>query len=187
MRNYAQARFHYRKAAHLNAGDSKLFYKIACTYYNEGQWESAVKQLENALKIHRLQPEYNLLMGECKLQTGSFKDAIQYFSNVVRIRPKNIAGWEALIRCLFKAEFYEEAIEQIEAALLITQGKPLFIFYKSAVLFSMGKSKEAILYLERGMEKAPKLLKKFVELNPAILRHHQVVDIVARFKRNKSI
>jgi tetratricopeptide (TPR) repeat protein len=187
MRNYAQARFHYRKAAHLNSADSKLFYKIACTYYNEGQWESAVKQLENALKIHKLQPEYNLLMGECKLQTGSFKDAIQYFSNVVRIRPKNIAGWEALIRCLFKAEFYEEAIEQIEAALQITQGKPLFIFYKSAVLFSMGKSKEAILYLERGMEKAPKLLKKFVELNPAILRNHHVVDIVARFKRNKSI
>jgi tetratricopeptide (TPR) repeat protein len=187
MRNYAQARFHYRKAAHLNSADSKLLYKIACTYYNEGQWESAVKQLENALKIHRLQPEYNLLMGECKLQTGSFKDAILYFSNVVRIRPKNIAGWEALIRCLFKAEFYEEAIEQIEAALQITQGKPLFIFYKSAVLFSMGKSKEAILYLERGMEKAPKLLKKFVELNPAILRNHHVVDIVARFKRNKSI
>ena len=187
MRNYAQARFHYRKAAHLNSGDSKLFYKIACTYYNEGQWESAVKQLENALKIHRLQPEYNLLMGECKLQTGAFKDAIQYFSNVVRIRPKNIAGWEALIRCLFKAEFFEEAIEQIEAALQITQGKPLFIFYKSAVLFSMGKSKEAILYLERGMEKAPKLLKKFVELNPAILRNHHVVEIVARFKRNKSI
>ena len=187
MRNYAQARFHYRKAAHLNSGDSKLFYKIACTYYNEGQWESAVKQLENALKIHKLQPEYNLLMGECKLHTESFKDAIQYFSNVVRIRPKNIAGWEALIRCLFKAEFYEEAIEQIEAALQITQGKPLFIFYKSAVLFSMGKSKEAILYLERVMEKAPKLLKKFVELNPAILRNHHVVDIIARFKRNKSI
>ena len=187
MKNYAQARFHYRKASHLNPEDSKLFYKIACTYYNEQQWSSAVKQLENALKIHRLQPEYNLLMGECKLQAGAIKDAIQFFSNVVRIRPKNIGGWEALIRCLFKSEFFGEAIEQIDAALQITDGKPLFIFYKSAILFSMGKSKEALLLLERAMEKAPKLLKKFVELNPSILRNQQVVDIIAKYKRNRSI
>jgi len=51
----------------------------------------------------------------------------------------------------------------------------------------MGKSKEAILYLERAMEKAPKLLKRFVELNPSILQNQQVVDILAKFKRNKSI
>ena len=53
LKNFAQARFHYRKASHLSPDDSKLFYKMACTYYNEGQWESAVKQLDSAMKIHR--------------------------------------------------------------------------------------------------------------------------------------
>ena len=187
LHNYAQARFYYRKASHMNAEDSKIFYKIACTYYNEGQWESAIKQLDNALKIHRLQPEYNLLMGECKFQVGAFKEAIQYLSNVVRVRPKNSSGWEALIRCLYKANFLEEAKEQVTAALHVTHGKPLFMFYLSNILFAMGKSKEAILYLERAMEKAPKLLKRFVELNPSILQNQQVVDILAKFKRNKSI
>src|SRR5436190_3510071 len=187
LHNYAQARFYYRKASHMNAEDSKIFYKIACTYYNEGQWESAIKQLDNALKIHRLQPEYNLLMGECKFQVGAFKEAIQYLSNVVRVRPKNSSGWEALIRCLYKAQFLEEAKEQVLAALHLTQGKPLFMFYLSNILFAMGKSKEAILYLERAMEKAPKLLKRFVELNPSILQNQQVVDVLAKFKRNKSI
>lgn len=187
LHNYAQARFYYRKASHMNPEDSKIFYKIACTYYNEAQWESAVKQLDNALKIHRLQPEYNLLMGECKFQIGAFREAIQYLSNVVRVRPKNLSGWEALIRCLYKADFLEEAKEQVMAALQVTQGKPLFMFYLSNILFAMGKSKEAILYLERAMEKAPRLLKRFVELNPSILQNQQVVDILAKFKRNKSI
>jgi tetratricopeptide (TPR) repeat protein len=187
LHNYAQARFYYRKASHMNGEDSKIFYKIACTYYNEGQWESAIKQLDNALKIHRLQPEYNLLMGECKFQVGAFREAIQYLSNVVRIRPKNSSGWEALIRCLYKAEFLEEAKEQVMAALHVTQGKPLFMFYLSNILFAMGKSKEAIIYLERAMEKTPKLLKRFVELNPSILQNQQVVDIIAKFKRNRSI
>jgi tetratricopeptide (TPR) repeat protein len=187
LHNYAQARFYYRKASHMNSEESKIFYKIACTYYNEGQWESAIKQLDIALKIHRLQPEYNLLMGECKIQVDAFKEAIQYLSNVVRVRPRNLSGWEALIRCLYKANILEEAREQVMAALQVTQGKPLFMFYLSNILFAMGKSKEAILYLERAMEKAPRLLKRFVELNPSILQNQQVVDILAKFKRNKSI
>jgi len=187
MKNFAQARFYYRKASHLRQDDSKLFYKIACTYFNEGQWQSCIKQLDNAIKIHRLQPECNLLVGECKMQLGLFKDAIQYFSNVVRTRPRNTAGWEALIRCLYKAEYFDEALEQTLAALQVTNNKPLFLFYKAAVLFGLGKTKEAILQLEKAMERSPRLLKKFVELTPSILQNQLVVDVLARFKRNKSI
>ena len=187
LKNFAQARFHYRKASHLSPDDSKLFYKMACTYYNEAQWESAVRQLETALKIHRTKTEYHLLMGECKMRLNQYKEAIQSLSTVVRIRPRNKSGWEALIRCLYRAEYFEEAIDQVQAALRITNGKPLFLFYKSAVLFALGKSKEAILCLERAMEKEPKLLKNFVGLNPSILQNQQVVDLLARHKHNKSI
>ena len=187
LKNYADARFYYRKASHLNQDDSKIFYKIACTYYNEGQWESCIKQLDHAIKLHRPQPEYNLLMGECKMELGLFKDAVQFFSHVVRVRPRNVAGWEALIRCLYKAGFTDEALEQADAALQVTNAKPIFLFYKAAVLLAKGKSKEATLQLEKAMGQAPKLLKKFIELNPSILQNQQVVDVIARFKRNKSI
>ncbi len=187
LKNFAQARFYYRKASHMRQDDSKLFYKIACTYYNEGQWESCCKQLEQAMKIHRLQSEYNLLMGESKLKLEQYKDAVQYFSNVVRIKPKNATGWEALIRCLHTAGYFEEGLEQVQVAAEVTGNKPIFIFYKSALLMAMGKTKEALLQLEKGMEKSPKLLKKFIELNPAVLQNQSVVDILARFKRKRSI
>ncbi len=185
MRNYAQARFHYRKASHLNQDDSKLFYKIACTYFNEGQWASAVKQLESALKIHKQQYEYNLLMGECKLQLNQLREAIQYFSNTVRIKPKNIAGWEALIRCLFQSEYYAEARQQTLIAIDVTNGKPLFLYYMSAILLASGKTKEAIIYLEKAMQVSPKGVKKFIELNPAVLQNQNVVDVIARYKKPK--
>jgi tetratricopeptide (TPR) repeat protein len=187
MRNYAQARFYYRKASHLRQDDSKLFYKIACTYFNEGQWESCAKQLEQAMKIHKMQPEYNLLMGECKMQLELFKDAVQYFSNVVRLRPKKASGWEALIRCLYLAEYFDEALDQSKMALQVTGNKPIFLYYHTAVLFAVGKTKEALLHLEKALLQAPKLLKRFVELNPSILQNQSVVDVLARFKRNKSI
>jgi len=187
MGNYAQARFHYKKAVHLNPDDSKLHYKIAVTYMLEEQWQSAVKQLENAMRIQRTIPEYNLAMGECKMNLNQFKDAIQYFTAVVRHKTRNVAGWEALIRCLIKAEVFDEAIEQCVAAMKATDGKPVFLFYYSTILFALGKTKDALLKLEMAMEKAPKLLKKFIELNPSILQNNQVVDIVARYKKGKKI
>lgn len=187
LRNYAQARFYYRKASHLSPDDSKLYYKLACTYIHEQQWSQAVKQLESAMDIHRMQPEYNLAMGECKLKLGNIKDAIQHFTNVVRSRPKNVAGWEALIRCLYKVAYFEEAMEQALAAIQLTEGKALFIYYLSAIYFSMRKSKEGLQQLQRAMLKSPRLVKKFVELNPSILQNQQVVDLIAGFKRNRNI
>ena len=185
LHNNAQARFYYRKASHITPEDSKLFYKIACTYFNEGQWESSAKQLETALKLQRHQLEYNLLMGECKMQQGYYKDAIQYFSAIVTTRPKNKKGWEALVRCLYKAGYLEEAKDQVTAALKISNGQPIFLYYLSAILFALGKTKEATLQLEHAMAKSPKLVKQFVELNPAILQNHHVVDVISKSKRKR--
>jgi len=187
LKNYAQARFFYRKASHLNSEDAKLFFKIAGTYSNEKNWSQSVKYLELALRLNRNNPEFNLAIGEALMHLDRTKEAIQYFTNVVQMRPRNAGGWEALIRCLYDAGFLEEAEKQVQVALAETSGKPILKFYQSAILFANGKPKEGLLVLEAAMEKAPRLLKKLMDLNPAILQHQQVVDVVARFKRNKSI
>ena len=123
-------------------------------------------------------------MGECKMNLGLYKEAVHFFGNVVKNKPKNIAGWEALIRCLFVAEYYQEAMEQCIAAIKITESKPIFIYYYSASLFFLGKPKEAIIQLEKGIQLSPKLLKKFIALNPSVLQNNSVVDIIVRNKKN---
>lgn len=187
MGNFAQARFNYKKASHLNNEDTQLHYKIACTYMNESNWESAVNNLETALRIHRMQPEYNLAMGQCYMELNKLDDAITYFGNVVRVRPKNMNGWTELLKCLYKAEMLEEALEYANFAFEQTEGKPIFLFYKSAFLYAMGRSKEALLHLETAMSRNPRLVKKFIEINPAILQVQQVVDLIARYKKRNSI
>lgn len=187
MKQFGQARFYYRKASHLNKEDSKLQYKIACTYLNESQWASAAKHLDVALSMHQYQPEFNLAMGECKMQMGFYKEAIHYFSIVVRYRTRNTAGWEALIRCLYLGGFMEEALRQVDAALTCTDQKPLFHYYGAAVNFALGRSKEALALLEKGMGKSPRMLRKMLDLNPSLLQNSQVVDLLARYKRKRSL
>jgi tetratricopeptide (TPR) repeat protein len=66
MKNYGQARVFYRKASHLNPDDSKLYFKIACTYINEQQWESAIKQLETAMPSTACSPNTTWLWANVK-------------------------------------------------------------------------------------------------------------------------
>jgi tetratricopeptide (TPR) repeat protein len=185
MNNFAQARFHYRKASHLNPDDSRIYYKIAITYCKEDQWESAVKQLETAMRLHKMQPEFNLLMGECKMEQGKLKDAIQYFLNVIKVRPKNISGHDALIRCLVKAGEPAEALERAVQAEAQTPGGTLFIYYQSGILFMEGRAKEALIQLERALRENPRLFNKLSDWVPGLLQRPQVVELLSRYLRSR--
>jgi tetratricopeptide (TPR) repeat protein len=150
----------------------------------EEQWQTALKHLENAMRITRHVPEFNLAMGECHLHLNHFKEAIQYFGEVIHQKPRYLPGWEALLKCLLQAGRGEEMMERSLQALQITDGKPLFLYYYSTALFSMGRTKEALVQLELALEKAPRHLKKFIDLHPSILRNLQVVDLIARYKKS---
>ncbi len=186
LKNYAQARFNYKKASHLNPEDSQLHHKIASTYMNEANWNNAVKVLEVALKIHRMQPDYNLSMGRCHMELGHVDEAITYFGNVVRVRPKSAAGWIELLKCLYKSGLFEEGLEYANFAIEQMDTKPVFIFYKSLFLSACGRSKEAILWLEQGMSMNPRLIKHIIEINPSMLQQQPVIETIARFKKKKS-
>jgi tetratricopeptide (TPR) repeat protein len=184
---YAQARFHYRKASHLTTEDSRFQYKIACTYINEGQFETGIKHLQNALKANRLNPEYNLTMGVALTELKQYAQAIEYFANVIKARPKSPKGWTSMLDCMLQADLLDTADEYALAAYDATGGKPIFIFYRAAICFATGKTKQGITHLELAMSKAPKLIKILIQLMPKILQNPQVVDIIARYKKSKSI
>ncbi len=185
LKNFAQARFNYRKASHLSPEDSLLHYKVACTYINEGQWETAIKNLENAMRIQR-SPDYNFALAQCFMNLNRTKDAIIHFSNFIKSRPKNIKGWKELIKCLYNAGFHEEALQQTDNALKNTINKPILIFYKISLLFSLGKSKEGLSILEIALSKFPKLVRHVSELNPSILQNQQVIILLAKYKTRRS-
>ena len=185
LKNPAQARFHYRKAVHLNSLDSHLYYKVALTYMQEKYWDSAIKNLNTAMSINRAQADYHLALAECYMNLDRVKDAVIHLTQFIKMRPRNVKGWKNLIKCLYDAEFFEEALGQVKAALDNTNEKPLFIFYKSAILFELGKSKEALLQLNLAMREAPSMAKQFIELNPSILQNNAVAELLSSYKSRK--
>lgn len=183
MHNFAEARFYYKKASHLDIEDSKLLYKLATTYMNEANWQHAIKFLNQALRLNRLQPDYNLALGQCYLQLNDTDEALAYFGNVVRMRPKNVKGWTELLKCLLHSSYIDDGVEYAQFAYEQTDGKPIFLFYKCMFLYTNGKFKEATILLETAMQINPRLLKKFLQMNPSLLNYKQVVDAIAKHKK----
>ena len=185
LKKYTPARQYYRKASNLNTSDVQLYYKVAKTYMKESNWLQAIKFIEQALSKSKYNPTFNLAMGECKMHLKNFNEAAYHFKLVLKYKPKMIAGWEALIKCLYANKEYLEAEALINIADDKLGKKPLFQYYRSAILFAKGKSKEALLQLEEAIISSPKLLKKFIDFNPFIMQNQSVVELLLRLKRNR--
>jgi protein involved in temperature-dependent protein secretion len=118
---------------------------------------------------------------------GKLKEAVHYFMAAVQARPKNIKSWDALIAALFVSGQFKEAQKQVEMARNQTVNKPMFDYYDSAILLSIGKIKPGLDLLEHSIEAQPRLLKKFLKLYPSSVKFPQVVELILKYKRKKRI
>lgn len=182
-KNFSKARHYYRQASQLSPQDDAIFFKIGETYAREKQWEKAIKSYSVALHLNKENASYCMAMGNCLMEMDVKNEALICYLNAVRLKPGNKTTWVALIRGLYLAGYFEEALTQLEVARDNCGEKADFNFYHAAILLELGKSKEAMLHLEKALKEAPSKVKIFTELNPEYLRRNAVAELIARYKK----
>ena len=185
QKNFSKARHYYRQASQLSPQDDSIFYKIGETYALEDDWEKAAKSFSIALKLNKDNAGYCMALGNSLLKMGATSEALVCLLNAVRLKPNNKTTWVNLIRGLYISGHYEEALTQLEVARDHIGKKPDLHYYEAALLMEMGKTKEAIFFLEEGLRGAPTRLRTFTDLNPDFLRRAAVTDLIARYKKKK--
>jgi tetratricopeptide (TPR) repeat protein len=184
LRQPAQARLYYRKASHLEKGDSKLHYKIACTYLDENKFDKAIKHLEIALQMNRKNPDYNMAMGYAFAGLQDFRQAIDYYTHVIAVRPKHLKGWCGILDCLAHFGVWKELDKAALQAYLATGQKPVFLVYRAIAALMLKKAKSAIAFLEEAMSVSPKLVRKLIKMNPSLLKFPQVTAFLEKHKKS---
>ncbi|HXS38187.1 MAG TPA: hypothetical protein VN721_15905 [Flavipsychrobacter sp.] len=185
QKNFSRARYYYRQASQLSPQDDSIFYKIGETYARERQWEKAVKAYSVALHLNKDNAAYCMAIGNCLMEMDVKSEALVCYLNAVRLKPGSKTTWIALLRGLYMAGYYQEAMTQLEVAREHCGDKPDFYYYQSALLFESGKTKEALLQLEKGLKEAPSKAKIFTGLNPEYLRRTAVADLIGKYKSKK--
>lgn len=183
QKNFQRARYYYRQASQLSPQDDSIFYKIGETYAREKQWDKAVKAYSVALHLNKDNASYCMAIGNCLMEMDAKSEALVCYLNAVRLKPGNKSTWIALIRGLYFSGYYDEAITQLEVAREHCGDKADFRYYHAAVLFEQGKSKEALLQLEKALKLSPVRAKIFTELNPEYLRRSSVAELIGKYKK----
>ncbi len=182
-KDFVKARHFYRQASQLSPQDDSIFYKIGETYAREKQWEKAAKSFSVALHLDKENAAYCMAIGNCLMEMDVKSEALVCYLNAVRLKPGNKTTWVALIRGLFLTHYYEEAIIQLEVAREHCGDKGDFNYYHAAALFELGKVKEAMLQLEKGLKETPKKLKIFTDLNAEYMLRTPVAELISRYKK----
>ncbi len=185
QKDFARARQFYRQASQLSPQDDGIFYKIGETYAREKQWEKAVKSYSVALHLDKDNASYCMAIGNCLMEMNVKSEALVCYLNAVRLKPGNKTTWVALIRGLYITGYYEEALTQLAVAREHCGEKGDFAYYQAAVLFELGKAKEALLQLEKGLKLSPARVKIFTDLNPEFLLRTPVAEVIGKYKKNK--
>lgn len=182
-KDFSRARQFYRQASQLSPQDDGIFYKIGETYAREKQWEKAVKSYSVALHLDKDNASYCMAIGNCLMEMDVKSEALVCYLNAVRLKPGNKTTWIALVRGLFITGYYEEVITQLAVATAHCGEKADFYYYHAACLFELGKAKEALLQLEKGLRISPLRIKIFTELNPEYLLRSAVTELIGRYKK----
>jgi tetratricopeptide (TPR) repeat protein len=186
-KDYARARAYYRQASQLSPQDDGIFYKIGETYAIEKQWEKAIKSFSVALHLDKENASYCMAIGNCLMELNVKSEALVCYLNAVRLKPENKTTWVALIRGLYKATYYDEAIMQVQVALQHCGEKGEFFYFHAAALFELGKVKEGMLQLEKALTLAPAKVKAFTGLNPEYLMRTPVAELIGKYKKPRRI
>lgn len=184
-KEYARARQYYRQASQLSPQDDTIFFKIGETYAREQQWEKAIKSFSTALHLDKDNANYCLAIGNCLMELNVKSEALVCYLNAVRLKPENKGNWVALIRGLYLAGYYDEALMQLEVATDNLGEKADFLYLKAAAMMELGKVKEAMLQLQRALYMSPSKVKVFAELNPEYLMRPQIAELVSKYKKPK--
>jgi len=182
-KDFARARQFYRQASQLSPQDDGIFYKIGETYAREKQWEKAVKSYSVALHLNKENASYCMAIGNCLMEMDVKSEALVCYLNAVRLKPGNKTTWVALIRGLFITGYYEEVLTQIAVAREHCGEKGDFHYYQAATLLEIGKAKEAMLQLEKGLKLSPTKVKTFTDLNPEYLLRSSVAELIGKYKK----
>jgi tetratricopeptide (TPR) repeat protein len=184
-KEYNTARDYYQKAIQMNPEDDTIFYKIGKTYTQEAQWEKAMKSYSKAFQLNKENSTYCIALGNCLMAMEVVKEALVCFLNAVRLKPHSKTAWQAFIKALYTADYFEEALAQVHIAEDLCAGKLEFQFYKSIILLALGKTKDAVLHLELAMTVAPQKVSSLKFLDKEIMHHPAIADVLAQYKKRK--
>ena len=124
LERYARAQESYEAYVRLDDRSPRVLYKLALTRYRQGQAQSAIGPLRQALAIDDRFAPAHYLLGMCLGATDQVADATTSLERAVRLDPGLVAAREKLAEAYLAAHRDKEALAELEALAALEPKRP---------------------------------------------------------------
>ena len=131
------------------------FFNIGECHYELEEYEKAIENIDDAIKLNPNEDRYFILRGSSKYLSDQYEEAIKDFDEAIKLDPENEYSWDFRGRSKYFSGQKEEAIKDLDKAIKLDPENP----YSWDI---RGRSK----YFSCQYEEAIKDLDKAIKLDP---------------------
>lgn len=181
MGNYIDARKYFHRAIQLDPLNDEVHFHIGECYADEGKWKQAVRSFRKALSIENSREEYYAALAEAFFHTNEWEKASPLYRAAVDIAPEDIRYWLRYVAFLLATESYREALNCTEEAEDYDLGVEV-LYARIAILFSMGRRKEAFYWLGEALAEDYDLHRVVFDLAPELEQDSALLSMIASYR-----
>lgn len=181
MKQFDKAFNSYQEAAYYSPENAEGFYGKGLCMLESGDAKNALQHLAKAIYLDPRKEEYAAAMGETYYRMGNIKAAAKAFNKAIELAPEISGYWIRNISFLMDENRYDEAFENIQAAIENTFGTEL-LYCQAAYHFRTGNRKEGISILQKAMNEDYNKHSSLLDLCPELDKDNEVMSIIATYR-----
>ncbi|MCC7331849.1 MAG: tetratricopeptide repeat protein [Flavobacteriales bacterium] len=147
-----------------NPNNPTLYIKRARAYQKFKQSDLAVEDIDRAIKLDSLVPEYYLLKAELQKEIGNYADAKRTLDKCLMMDNQNIQARIELGWIAFIIQNYEQAIEYADAALRLNVYAAEAYYLKGMIFYEQNDSSKAISSFITATEQEADYYEAYIQL-----------------------
>ena len=172
----------YRRAIELNPGYATARHWLAIHLADEGRFEEALAEIEQARRLDPLSDIVNTAAGAVRYFARDYDGAMAEYRAVLDLEPDFALGWALLGRVQLVSGQVDEAVTSLGHSVDLSEGDPSYGAVYAAALAEAGRSAEARALADRVRAGHPVDYVPYCELAAAYIRLDDEDEALAQFR-----
>lgn len=171
----------FRKAVTMDENLADAWIGMGVCYEEMGNIKAALRFIRRGLEIDPENSEYLATLALAQQHGGYIAEASVTYAKAIGFNSLDAGIWLDFSNLFAELNDYPQALEIIDSALVSLPEDASLYYRKSALLFILGRTREASELLIKAMSADKDGIDAMFEFAPVLKRHPLILDIVANF------
>ncbi|HJT36366.1 MAG TPA: tetratricopeptide repeat protein [Pirellulales bacterium] len=169
----------------LNRGthDNWAYALRGLSWLTKREYDSAVKDLTEALRLEPFNSTYFCLRGKARHAKRDFSRAVADFTEAIRLNPSNLIAYNDRGVCFNAQDEFAKALDQFNEVLRVDPVNALAFANRGATWYDLEEYKKSLADMNRAIELSPKMAFAYVNRGRWYMKHGDYPEAKADYDR----